>query len=360
MMQLDFSKLKGKKMASLDGDDLKAYNKTLAAYMREPMSVEFSRENTARIQAWMSTRGMQAWTDKADFPAADVMYPQGPTVSALPFYDEGYKEFFKMLDFTGSGKGGFQMLYLTNTLALEMIPPGAKANIWNISGDRGYVKFDKYGMGLEWDKTLLEDAEWAQIADILAAFRNAAWNGVAKFHYDLMTYSFDPANPLVKADIDWHAPDPAALANTAETYTANRDAQTINDACQTIALHLADKGYGLTPNSTFVVFTPLELRSRIRKALSLALQPMSGSAPQLDYNIRQVTTLMPRVPTTQARVTDHYYVAFPGALAQSGMRLNLEELTEDNILARSTTQVDWLRFGAAIGDTQQIERCNIA
>jgi hypothetical protein len=57
---------------------------------------------------------------------------------------------------------------------------------------------------------------------------------------------------------------------------------------------------------------------------------------------------------------DHYIVAFPGARAQSGLRLNLEELTEENILALSTTQVDWMRFGCGIGDTDQFERCNIA
>ena len=349
MLQLNFSSFVGKKLSDLKGKDRINFVRALGAFMGEPRKPEFSLENAANIQAWRARQSGQFWTDKSDFPAADMLYPSVTPISALPFYDEGYKEFFKVLDFTGSGKGGFKQLFLSNTLALEMIPSGAKANIWNISGTSGHVDFDKYGMGLEWDKTLLEDAEWVQFADILAAFRNAAWNGVAQTHYDLMLAVFTAG----KADINWQNPDPAALANTTETYTANRDAQTINNACQTIALALQDKGYGLTPQSTFVVFTPLQLRGRVRKALSLALQPMAGSAPQIDFNIRQVTSLM-------LGFTDHYYVAFPGARAQSGLRLNLEELTDENILARSDYMVDWLRFGAAIGDTDQIERCNIA
>lgn len=346
-MQLNFSSFNGQRIKDLKGQDRINFVRALGKFLHEPTSQKFSHENNMNIQAWRA-RQSQFWTDKADFPAADMLYPSISPISATPFFDEGYKEFFKMLDFTGGGKGGFKQLYLSNTLALENIPAGAKANIWNISGTSDYVSFDKYGMGLEWDKTLLEDAEWVQFADILTAFRAAAWNGVAQTHYDLMLAPFTAG----KADIAWQNPEPATLANTVETYTANRDAQTLNLACQTIALALADKGYGLTPTSTFLVFTPLQIRGRVRKALALALQPAS-SALNIDFNIRQVTSMM-------LGFTDHYYVCFPGARAQSGLRLNLEELTDENILARSDYMVDWLRFGAVIGDTDQIERCNIA
>lgn len=347
-MQLNFSKFQGKKLHQLDGQDKIDYMKTVAAFMREPMTAKFSKENTVRIQAWRAVHDAKFWTDKSDFPSGESFYPLLPAISALPFYDEGWKEVFKVLDFTGSGKGGFRQLLLENTLAFDMVPSGGKANIYNIKGSKETIDFDKYGAGLEWDKILIEDAEWAQIADILAAFRNAAYGNYAQVHYDLIEAIWPG-----KADIAWHAPVPAALANTDATYTANRDIQTINEACQTIALACQDKGYGITPQSTFVVLTPLQLRGRVRQALGLALQGFGGSPLHLDYNVRQVTTMM-------LTATDQYIVAFPGARAQSGLRMNLEELTEENILARSTTQVDWVRFGAGIGDTDQFERCDIA
>ena len=353
-------RFKGIRPSALSSQDRADYHKIIGAFMHEPLTPQFSKENSRNIQAWLISQQIQGWTDKSDFPSGESFYPLQSPISALPMYDEGYKEFFKILDFTGSAKSGFRQFLLENTLEFGLVPSGDKAVIYNVKGTKEMIDFDKYGAGLEWPKDLFEDAEWVQIADILAAFRNAAFRCLALTHYDLMTYIFDPANPAVKADIDWQNPEPAALANTDRDYMAVRDAQTINLACQTIALACADNGYGVTPTSQFVVFTPLELRGRIRRALTITQQAFAGSDKQLDYNIRQVTSMMPRVPTTAARITDHYFVAFPGARAQSGMRLNLEELTEENIMARSTTQVDWLRFGAGIGDTDQIERCNIA
>lgn len=348
MMILDFSKFNGKRPTDLKGEERAQFTRTIAKFMREPLSPEFSKENMARIQAWRAVHDSQYWTDKSDFPSGEAFYPLLPAINQLPFYDEGWKEFFKVLDFTNSGKGGFRQLTLENTIDFDLVPSGDKAMIYNVKGSKEMIDFDKWGAGLEWDKTLFEDAEWAQIADILTSFRNAAYRRLALEHYGLME---DAA--AAKAVIAWHAPDPAALANTDATYTANRDVETINNACETIALACQDKGYALTPQSTFVVFTPLQLRGRIRKALGLALQGFGGSPLNLDYNIRQVTTML-------LATTDEYLVTLPGEKAQSGMRMNLEELTEENIQARSTTQVDWLRFGAGIGDTDQIERCATA
>lgn len=338
----------GKRLHTLTGQDKVDYFRILSSFMAEPTTPKFSKENQARIQAWCAVHDAQFWTDKSDFPSGETFYPMLPAISSLPFYDEGFKEIFKMMDFTGTSKGGFRQLLLENTVQFDMVPSGGKANIYNIKGSKEMIDFDKYGAGLEWDKTLLEDAEWVQIADILTAFRNAAYQNYAQVHYDLVEAIWPG-----KADIAWQVPEPATLPNTAETYTANRDVQTINLACQTIALACADKGYGITPQSTFIVLTPLQVRGRIRKALGLALQGFGGSPSHLDYNVRQVTSM-------QLTTTDHAIVAYPGARAQSGLRLNLEELTEENIQARSTTQVDWMRFGCGIGDTDQFERINLA
>lgn len=348
MMKLDFSKLNGKKPSDLNGEERSQFTRTIAKFMSEPLSPEFSRENVARIQAWRAVHDAQFWTDKSDFPSGEEFYPLLPAINQLPFYDEGWKEFFKVLDFTNSGKGGFRQFTLENTIHFDLVPPGDKAVIYNVKGSKEMIDFDKYGAALEWDKTQFEDAEWAQIADMLTSFRNAAYRDLAVAHYGLME---DVA--AAKAIIAWQAPEPAALAATDATYTANRDVQTINLACQTIALACRDKGYALTPQSTFVVFTPLQLRGRIRKALGLALQGFGGSPLHLDFNIRQATTML-------LKTTDEYIVVLPGEKAQSGMRMNLEELTEENILARSITQVDWLRYGAGIGDTDQVERCDIS
>lgn len=340
---LNAHKLSPNKFASWPGDAKVQFTKGLAQFFREPLTDEFRKKNLENIAK------LQHWTDKSDFPASDLLYPLSGTVQASAYYDEGWKEIFDVMDFTGSGKGGFRMLGITSTIANTLVLPGNKAMVYNISGLGAHVDFDKYGAALEWDKVLLEDGEWLQMGHILNAFRNAAYSSMAQTHYNLIQAPFTAG----KVDINWQVPDPAALANTDATYTANRDIQTINLACQTIALATQNHGYGVNPRSTFIVLTPLQLRGRIRKALGLALQAFGTSPLGLDFNVVQITTLM-------SPVTDHYYVMLPKVTMQSGLRLDLEELSETDILARSTVMAEWVRYGAAIGDTDQIERCNIA
>ena len=61
----------GKKLHQLAGPDKVNFIHIVAQFMREPMTTKFSRENTARIQAWLSTRNIQGWTDKSDFPSGE-------------------------------------------------------------------------------------------------------------------------------------------------------------------------------------------------------------------------------------------------------------------------------------------------
>ena len=207
------------------------------------------------------------------------------------------------------------------------------------------MPFDKYGAGLEWDKIVIEDNEWLQMGNILAAFRAAVFSQYAQVHYNLLEAVF-----AGKGDIAWQVPDPAGLAVSDATYTANRDAQTINLACQTIALACKNKGYNINPRSGFIVLCPLQARARVRRALGLSMQPFNGAEVNLDYNVTQITTMM-------LATTTKYIVCYPKFMLQSGLRLNLEELTDSDILARSNLMVDWMRYGAAVGDIAQVERC---
>jgi len=286
---------------------------------------------------------LQEWTDKSDFPAASILYPTVSKFLQTTQYDEGWRQCFKVLDFANTRKSGFRLLTLANTIVPNLVPAGDKAHVFNITGSTATVAFDKYGAALEWDKTLIEDDEWVQLEDIIFSFRAEMMNHMAQVHYDLLEAAGD-----AKVAITWQLPEPAALANTVETYTANRDSETINLGAQTMLLANRNKGYGVSASSNLILLSPLQLRKRARKALNLLLQAVTNSTTNIDYNITLVTTMM--LTTTNA-----WRLILPGGKLQTGIRMNLEELKDVDILARSEIQADWMRFGAAVGDSDQIE-----
>jgi len=177
-------------------------------------------------------------------------------------------------------------------------------------------------------------------------FRNEAYRIRAATFYALLEAVFPG-----KADIAWQAGDDTLAVGT-RGYTASRDIATINLAAQTILLACANKGYGISPSAAnFIVLTPLQLRGRIRQAMNFQMDNYVGSPKHLDYNFTQITT-------TMLTTTDHYLVVLPKKKLKAGYRMDLTTFTDFDILAYVDTIAAWLAYGGAVGDTDQIERCD--
>jgi hypothetical protein len=57
---------------------------------------------------------------------------------------------------------------------------------------------------------------------------------------------------------------------------------------------------------------------------------------------------------------DKYYVILPKQKIKAGIRMNLEMWGEFDIMSRTDVAVGYMRFGGAIGDEEQIQRCSIS
>ncbi len=291
--------------------------------------------NVARIQEF-------AGTD--DFPTS--ILPLIEKIHVTTHYDNGYEQIFKVIDFSGSKRGGFDILDVEDGLTFSKVNVGGEAKVYKMAGAKNTVYFDYYGAGLHWHRKLFDDEEYWTLEDNAITFRNKAYLKRAEVFYALIEALGASYN------ITWQNPDPSNLANTEETYTANRDAQTMNAAAQAILLAVKDKGYGVDPTNTqFIVLTPLQLRGRVKKALSLMLQPTAGSALHTDYNFRQITTMM-------LGTTNVFYVILPGIKMKAGYRMDLSLFSEFDIKRYSDTTVGWMRYGGAIGDSDQLRRCS--
>jgi hypothetical protein len=304
-------------------------------------ATEKPKADAARYQA-----AMQAFGNAGDFPAAAHSIIE--KFHATPSYDTGYEEIFDVRDFTGTTESGFDILDVEDGLTFAKVAEGDKALIFKMAGSKVSVEFDMYGGGLGWSRQLIDDKKYWTLEDNAVAFVNKSAENKSAAHYALIEAVAASEN------VAWHAPDPAALANTDVLYTANRDAQTLNTAAETILLDIKDKGYGITAaNASFIILAPLQIVGRLNKALGLLLQGFGGSPSQVGYKFRLI-------PTTMLATTSVYYVILPKIKAKSGNRMNLTIFNKFDETAYADIAVGWMRYGGAIGDIEQFKRCAIS
>jgi len=303
----------------------------------------FASNKRANEEAKKVAAAMRAFGTSGDFPA--VVNQILEKFHAVPSYDMGYQEVFDIRDFTGTNESGFDILDVEDGLAFAKVPLGDKAHIFKMAGSKVSVAFDIYGGGLGWHRTLIDDRKYWTLEDNAVAFVNKAYANKAAAFYALVEALGAGHN------VAWQNPDPAGLANTDATYTANRDAQTLNKAAETILLDVKDKGYGVTlQNASFIALSPIQLVGRLNKALGVMLQGTGGSPNQVAYKFRVL-------PTTMFVTTNVYYVILPKIKAKGGDRMNLTVFNKFDEESYQDIAVGWMRYGGAIGDQDQFARC---
>jgi len=288
---------------------------------------------------------LQEFGNAGDFPAQSQLIID--KFKETPTSDEAWRMIYDVRDFTGSNRGSFTIVDVQDGLTFSKVPTGDKAHVYGMSGTKSTVYFDKYGAGLQWDRTLFDDAEYWTLEDNAISFRNQALYNRSYNHYALI----EAVN--ASQNMAWQACVPAALATSDATYTANRDAQTLNAAAVKIFDDCKNLGFGMNPQTPLVVLVPYQLQGRIRMALNLLLQAVTTSAQMAAFNFVLVPTIMLSVATA-------YYVILPKQKIKSGIRMELTMLSEVDALSYSDLTVGWMRYGAGIGEIKQFQRCAIS
>ena len=294
------------------------------------------------------TARMQYFATLNDFPATakEVI----DKYHELTAYDNGFEQIFNMRDYTGSRRDGFSIDTIAGGLTFRKMLTGEKLHVYQMSGEREFIYFDYYGGALGWDRKLFENQDWWQLEENAIEFRNEAYRIRAATFYALIEAVGTAAGWV---DIVWQA-SPDALAAATRGYQAQRDAATMNLAAQTILLACQASGYGISAqNVNFIILAPIQLRGRVKRALGVNYDVMVGSTPVIDYSFSTVIS-------TMLTVTDHYWVILPKRKIVGGDRLNLETYSNFDMLSRTDSAAGWMAFAGGIGDTNQMERCNIA
>jgi hypothetical protein len=261
-----------------------------------------------------------------------------------PAYDAAFERIFRVMDMTSYRRDAFSIEDVADGLTFDQVPVGEKARVYGMAGAKATVPFAQYAAGLNWHMTLFDDEEYYKMEDMAASFTTKAAFSRAYVAYQLIEAIGSGIN------LAWQAVDPSGVATSNENYNAIRDYITINKAVDTLFANNKDKGYGVTPQSEFVLLYPYQLEYRIGRAMGVRNMNISGSLPGVVRNITAVPTIMLTDATS-------YYVTLPGNKTQWGDRQRLTLMEETDALSYSQLMVGWMRFGGAIGDTEQFVRC---
>lgn len=279
---------------------------------------------------------LQQFTTKGDFPAEILQVLE--KFHATPDWDNGFEQVFDIRDFTSSNVSGFDILDVESGLTFAKVPVGDKIKVFKMSGAKTSVGFDRYGGGLNWDRTWFDDKQYWTIEDTAIAFRNKAYASRAANFYALIEAISDQ-------DLAWQGV-------TADSQ-AVRDAKTINKAALDILTAVKDKGYGVNANTQLILLAPLALMSRVNAALAVVNQAFAGAPRTVAFTIKPVYSLM-------LTATTKFTVCLPGKKTKGGYRMDLTLFNLFDPLAYADTVAGWMRYGGAIGDTDQFKVCATA
>lgn len=277
---------------------------------------------------------LQMFTLPSDFPTYEKAIEVIEKFHFTTDYDNGYEQIFDVKNFSGTKASGFDVSDVQSGLAFRMVKPGEKLKVYQMEGEKERCYFSYYGGALGWFRGLFDDQEWWTIEDNAIEFRNKAYSHRASVYYALIEAAGNEKGccAVVPGDSD-----------------AQSIANSLNYAAQTILLACRGKGYNLNPQTTqFIVLTPVQMRGRIRQALSFRVQAYGDSERIIDYSFVQITSLMLTDP-------NRVFVILPKRKLKAGYRMDLSLFDDFDILSYTDTVAGWMRYAGCAGDLDQIE-----
>lgn len=309
--------------------------RNLGKFLAEPNTNPEIKAALAKVQEFGSPQ---------DFPTSVLQVLDKYHLTTA--YDEGWKSIFNVRDFSGTDRNGFDISDVQSGLTFDKIPVGMKLDVHKMWGSKAHVYFDFYGGALGWHRSLFDDKEYWTIEDNAIEFRNKAYSKQASVFYALIE-----AVGATGA-VAWQAHPDGVAAGTAG-YLAGRDIATFNAAALQTLLAVEGKGYGVTAeNAEFVILVPEQLRQRAINAVSYMNNPYVNNQ-RTSYRFRVISTTM-LAGTTVA------WCILPKHKLVAGLRMDLQTFSAFDLLSYTDTAAGWMRYGGAIGDTDQVVRLGMS
>lgn len=255
-------------------------------------------------------------------------------------FDMGYEQAFLSLPI-GDGQDSWEIYNVTNGITFEKVPEGGRIRVNEMSGSKATAYIDWYGGAIGWTIQMIEGRKIASMLNIAMRFRNQFWANKAANHYLLIAAAVTAGG------------NTTAYQGVADDGQLQRDIQTINQAIFTLTDRCKDKGFGNTASIPLIMFAnPLD-RNRILAALNVTTASLAA-AGRTGQTINQPVT---PIFTFDSNITSGSPVLMiPGNDAQRVDKWQPRTfIAPQDVLTLQSTQAVWAAYGAAIGDTDQVQ-----
>jgi len=296
-------------------------------------------EMRRKIQAYKKIQALASVSTDFDKLVSDAF---NVTVEAEAF-DLGYERVFRSVPL-GTKQDHWDIYDVANGLQFRRIPEGDRIRVEGLSGTVATAHVDYYGGALGWTDAMIRYRKIAAMVDMALTFRNRFYSSKANNHYLLLA---------------------AAAVGNVTAYQGvvgdgqlRRDIQTLNRAAYDLANRCKDKGYGDTAAIQFVVYAnPLD-KARILSAMSATTQmqaAVAAAAVIVQWNISPMFTFNSNI------VAGSPIMVLPGNKIQMAEDLPPTTFTAPkDVLTLNEVQSVWSIYGAAIGDTDQLQTLTLA
>jgi hypothetical protein len=242
-------------------------------------------------------------------------------------------------------KKNFWTIYnVINGIQFYKMPEGGRVKMDGMTGSKTTAYVDYYGGALGFTDHMIRYREIPAMVDIAAAFRNKFFAQKADNHYALLAAAA--------------AFNTTAYQGVAGDGVTRRVLLTLNRAAFTLGNRCKDKGYGDMANAPLIFYAnPID-----EEKIEAAFKTVTADVVAARENGTAITQRpIRRVYTYNSNVTaNHPILVLPGQKIQKadGMQPTTYVAPVDPFTLNQSQAV-WAIYGAAIADTDQVERVDL-
>lgn len=307
----------------------------------------------AAVQAWFCrpeektkkmVKQIQAFSVSTDF--ARVSSAAWNIFQQMQAYDNFWDLAFKKVP-VAKGDDNWEIHDVSNGVAVKKVPEGHRLEVQGIAGTKSTVYIEKRGGALGWTDEMIRFRKVAAMVDKAEIIRNKYYENKRNEHYNLIA-----------------AAAPAGGANSnVTTYQgavtdtrANRILQTIDAGNYALGNRCKNKGYSNL--NVRLLFLPESMRQDAeqarklveRSAITTNSQKEGQYISNLTWPVSFYYTWSTYVPANTG------FLVIPGNKIQRNENVAPFMLTDQDILQLTYVMALWAYYGAAIGDTDQVQR----
>lgn len=322
-------------------DEKIAAKNSIQAFWNAPLELGGATKNKNVMAS------LQAYTSTSDIP--DMVTQSFDVFAQLASYDDRYNNAFKVRTFDDA-RDYFEITDVVNYFTFDELPEGAQVPIRRFTGTKAAIYAKTYADGIGWTQQMLEDRRFSEMVDIAEQMRQAFYLKKARLHYSLLVDAATSGGTIA-----WQG------SGTTPADQFNRDVLTINTAVNTIKKACKDLGFGDVSAQTILFYGSPFMEGRFQAATSA--RNVSNIVPTIlpgSMNVQFLPTYELRTSLGVSLPDTTMVAVLPGNKIQRGDKVLPTTYMDEDIISFSNIQTVRARFGAGVGENNQLRLVQFA